>query len=67
MSVGVANNTDRDVSLVISYAGDSQTYVIKANTSRDINRSFIANGNGYSILSFKADGDLTFTNPSMTI
>lgn len=67
LSIGVANNTDRDVSLVISYAGDSQTYVIKANTSRDINRSFIANGNGYSILSFKADGDLTFTNPSMTI
>lgn len=67
LSVGVANNTDRDVSLVISYAGDSQTYVIKANSSHDINRSFIANGNGYSILSFKADGDLTFTNPSMTI
>lgn len=67
LSVGVDNNTDRDVSLVISYAGDSQTYVIKANSSRDINRSFIANGNGYSILSFKADGDLTFTNPSMTI
>lgn len=67
LSVGVANSTDRDISLVISYAGDSQTYVIKANSSRDINRSFIANGNGYSILSFKADGDLTFTNPSMTI
>ena len=67
LSVGVTNDTDRDVSLVISYAGDSQTYVIKANSSRDINRSFIANGNGYSILSFKADGNLTFTNPSMTI
>lgn len=67
LSVGVANDTDRDVSLVISYAGDSQTYVIKANTSIDINRSFIANGYGYSILSFKADGDLTFTNPSMII
>lgn len=67
LSVGVANSTDRDVSLVIGYAGDSQTYVIKANSRRDINRSFIANGNGYSILSFKADGDLTFTNPSMTI
>lgn len=67
LSVGVANSTDRDVSLVISYAGDSQTYVIKANSSRDINRSFIANGNGYSILSFKANGDLTFRNPSMII
>ncbi len=67
LSIGVTNSTDRDVSLVISYAGDSQTYVIKANTSRDINRSFIANDNGYSILSFKADGDLTFTNPNMTI
>lgn len=67
LSIGVTNNTEKDVSLVISYAGDSQTYVIKANTSRDINRSFIANGYGYSILSFKADGDLTFTNPSMTI
>lgn len=67
LSVGVANSTDRDVSLVVSYAGDSQTYVIKANSSRDINRSFIATGNGYSILSFKAGGDLTFTNPSMTI
>lgn len=67
LSIGVTNNTDRYVSLVISYAGDSQTYIIKANTSRDINRSFIANGNGYSILSFKADGDLTFTNPRMTI
>lgn len=67
LRIGVTNNTDRDVSLVISYAGDSQTYVIKANTSRDINRSFIADGNGYSILSFKADGDLTFNNPSMTI
>lgn len=67
LGIGVINNTGRDVSLVISYVGDSQTYVIKANTSRDINRSFIANGNGYSILSFKADGDLTFTSPSMTI
>lgn len=67
LSVGVTNSTGRDISLVISYAGDSQTYVIKANNSRDINRSFIANGNGYSILSFKADGDLTFTNPSMII
>ena len=67
LRIGVTNNTDRDVSLVISYASDSQTYVIKANTSCDINRSFIANDNGYSILSFKADGDLTFTNPSMTI
>lgn len=67
LSVGVTNSTDRDISLVISYAGDSQTYVVKANSSRDINRSFIANGNGYSILSLKADGDLTFTNPSMTI
>lgn len=67
LSVRATNNTDRDVSLVISYAGDSQKYVVKANTSIDINRSFIANGNGYSILSFKADGDLTFTNPSMVI
>lgn len=67
LSVGVANDTDRDVSLVVSYAGDSQTYAVKANTSIGINRSFIANGNGYSILSFKADGDLTFTNPSMII
>lgn len=67
LSVRVTNNIDRDVSLVISYAGDSQKYVVKANTSIDINRSFIANGNGYSILSFKADGDLTFTNPSMVI
>lgn len=67
LSVGVANSTDRDVSLVISYAGDSQTYVVKADTSLKINRSFTANSNGYSILSFKADGDLTFRNPSMTI
>lgn len=67
LSVGVTNNADRDVSLVISYAGDSQTYVVKANTSIGINRSFIANDDGYSILSFKADGDLTFTNPSMVI
>lgn len=67
LSVVVTNDTNKDVSLVVSYAGDSQTYVVKANASLKINRSFTANENGYSILSFKANGDLTLRNPSMII
>lgn len=67
LNVVVTNDTNKDVSLVVSYAGDSQTYVVKADTSLNINCSFTTNGNGYSILSFKANGDLTFRNPSMII
>lgn len=67
LSIVVTNDSNKDISLIVSYAGDSQTYVVKANTSLKINRSFTANDNGYSILSFKANGDLTFRSPSMII